>query len=92
MRALVGCGAVALVVAGFAWRGTADRRALGGLPASQRHELYRRVLDDLDRFCRTPAEALDGWCREQASFLATFPECDERCDALARPLMPSATR
>ena len=92
MRALLGCGAVALVLAGFAWRGKADRRALGELPASDRQELFRRVLDDLDRFCRPPPDALDGWCRQQASFLAGFPECDRRCDQLARPLMPSATR
>jgi hypothetical protein len=92
MRALLGCGAVALVIAGFAWRGTADRRAMNQLPASERQELYRRVLDDVDRFCRTPAEAVDDWCRHQASFLADFPECDQRCEGLTRPLMPSATR
>jgi hypothetical protein len=92
MRAFLGCGAVALVIAGFAWRGAADRRALDELPASQRQELYLRVLDDVERFCRPPAEALDGWCREQASFLASFPECDQRCEALAGPLRPSATR
>jgi len=92
MRAFLACGAVALVIGGFAWRGTADRRALSELPASQRQELYRRVFDDLDQICRPPSGALDDWCRQQASFLAGFPECDDRCVALTRPFRPSATR
>jgi len=70
-------------------------KSLRGLPAADRAALYHRTLTDVDTTCTVP-EARDGalrdHCLRQAEFLTLFPDCDARCQQLARSVLPHARR
>jgi hypothetical protein len=82
------------VLALWAWRQGAQRRAISDLPTDKRAELYRSELDAFRSLCgqgpRT--DALERRCREKAEFLLQFPECDQGCEQLARTHLPLGRR
>jgi hypothetical protein len=76
----------AAVGAFWSWREGAERRAIARLPAAERGELYQRELDTFRTLCgQAPRrDELQPQCRERASFILEFPECDPACRQLAR--------
>ena len=70
-------------------------KSVRNLPAADRAALYHRTLTDIDTTCAAP-EARDGalrdHCLRQAEFLTLFPDCDARCQQLARSILPHARR
>lgn len=65
------------------------------LPRVDRAGVYQRDIDDIERSCTTAASksgALRDHCVQQANFVVLFPECDARCQDLARSILPRARR
>lgn len=76
----------ALVAAGIVMLCAPTRleRDLAELPASERRALYERTLETLHTTCGLARGAeVASFCREQASFITHFPECDSACRELA---------
>ncbi len=71
------------------WQNTAQRRALED---QKRAEMYRRTLENVRSVCAQPKPGLEGYCRDQATVLLEFPECDPACVALARKVRGEPTR
>jgi hypothetical protein len=71
------------------------QRSIAGMPSAHRSEIFRRAYDDLRETCRLP-EAREGpvqeHCRNTASFVLLFPDCDKACGEAARALLPRARR
>jgi hypothetical protein len=55
-------------------------------PHPQRHEMYQRSLANVRTSCEPVKPELESYCREQASALLEFPECDAECVALVRAI------
>jgi hypothetical protein len=70
----------------WSYRQGAERRAIARLPAAERGEVYRRELDAFRTLCGQGRrrDELQGQCRERASFILEFPECDPGCQQLVR--------
>lgn len=69
-----------------------DREPLG-LQPSERSALYARTLEILHTTCASALEAdLVAYCREQARFIARFPECGHECQSLCRRFSPRPTK
>lgn len=86
-----------LVVLGllFVFAESRPRRSIAQLPDAQRLAIFRRAYDELRETCRLPEAADDpvqGRCRNTASFVLLFPECDQACSEAARALLPHARR
>ena len=73
---------------------SSERRAIRSLPDGQRLAILSRTVDELRQFCDEERPgALEGHCRELASFAAQFDECRGECGALVRrQLAPTPTR
>lgn len=87
---LVLVAVLAATIAGL----SSERRALRSLPSEERVALLSRTVDELRQFCSEgqPA-ALQGHCRELASFAARFDECRGECEGLVhRQLAPRPVR
>ncbi len=89
---LVVVAAIAAVIAILI--GAQDRtgRAIRSLPEAERHALYQRTFDTLRSTCKVDASNLDEYCREQASLIEQFPECDRDCRTVASPYLSHPTR
>ncbi|HVR03666.1 MAG TPA: hypothetical protein VMT47_16125 [Polyangia bacterium] len=89
---ILGLGAVGLL---FTLAADRVERSIAGLSPSHRTEVFRRAYDDLRETCRLP-EAHEGpvqeHCRNTASFVLLFPDCDKACGEAARALLPHARR
>lgn len=75
-----------LLVAWVWWLG-AERRAIRALPALERAALFEHTMRGFDDLCVPPRSGLEQHCRRQASFLVSFPECDEHCLSVTRPIL-----
>jgi hypothetical protein len=84
---------LALAVA-FVWNLGAERRAIEGLDPVQRRAVYEQVFGEVQRLCGAGPrdDALEKRCVEQVQFISQFPECDARCQELARSHMPRPTK
>ena len=67
------------------WSGSAIRDA-------DRHGLFERTLENLKLCQDNPRSSLGDFCRQQAEFILTFPECDEGCRELSRRFVTRPTR
>jgi hypothetical protein len=89
--------AIAVVVALLAaliWGSGAERRAIEGMDPAERRAVYEQAFGELQRLCGGgPREdALEKRCSEQIAFVLKFPECDARCQELARSHAPRPTK
>lgn len=75
------------VLATWTWWLGAEQRAVRALAPAERAVVFERTLRDFEDLCRPPRSGLEQHCRHQASFLMSFPECDEHCHALTRPIL-----
>jgi hypothetical protein len=66
----------------WAWQVHLRARA----PNPQRVELFNRTYASVLESCRPPKAALEAYCRDQATLLLDYPECDEACVALVREI------
>jgi hypothetical protein len=85
--------AVGLVIA-FAWNSGAERRALQGMDPVQRRAIYEQAFGEFERLCGAGPrdDALERRCAEQVTYLLQFPECDARCQGIARSHAPRPTK
>lgn len=63
-----------------------------GAPNPHRGEMYQRTLENARSFCEPAKPGLESYCRDQASLLLEFPECDPACVALARRIRGEPAR
>lgn len=80
---------VALLVLAIAshwwWTATRPMRAIRALPDGERRDLYRRTMENLTSICDpAPGRSFRDFCREQATLILAFPECDRPCQRIAR--------
>jgi hypothetical protein len=75
-----------LVVLWVWWLG-AERRAVRALPPAERATIFAQTLHEFADLCAPSRPGLEQHCRRQASFLVNFPECDEHCQSLTRPIL-----
>jgi hypothetical protein len=96
-RLLVGfavAGALAVAVVRQRQAGQEERQAIATMPDAERRALYEQVLRSAELLCaraRTNDALLDR-CTDSATFLLTFPECDDGCRQLSRIHHRGATR
>lgn len=82
-------GALALTLIGaWAWQ-QASRR--GGSP-QHRAEMFQHALENVRTRCVPPKAELDSYCRDHATLLLDYPECDAECVALVRRIRGEPTR
>jgi hypothetical protein len=84
---------LALAIA-FIWNAGAERRAIEGMDPVQRRALYEQSFGELERLCGGGPrdDALEKRCVDQVAFVLQFPECDARCQAIARSHTPRPTK
>jgi hypothetical protein len=90
--AIIALAAVASAVGVVAYQ-RSEAAEVRSLPSAERATLYERTLETLNSTCaHTRGEALVGYCREQAEFLARFPECNDDCQQTCRQFFPRPTK
>ncbi|MDB4938509.1 MAG: hypothetical protein JWP87_5481 [Labilithrix sp.] len=84
--------AVALVV--WPYEMASERRALLRMNPDARRELYVTSQRDAQAICAQAQHerALDDRCVDSATFLLSFPECDQACQAFAEAHQRRPTR
>lgn len=82
------------VLAAFLWNAGAERRAIEGMDPVQRRAVYEQAFGEFQRLCGAGPrdDALETRCTEQVGFLLQFPECDARCQEIARSHAPRPTK
>ena len=68
---------------------------LRALPVGVRADAFARAMRDIEMVCNPPATEdgpLGEHCRQQARFVAIFPECASECWRLVDRLLPRARR
>lgn len=87
-------GAVLLLLLHL-WDVGQQQRALIQMSPEARARVYLGAISTMKEMCPPQAhreEAFEERCREQADFLAKFPECDEACRELVRSNLSQPTR
>ena len=84
-RVLAGLLVVALAGV-LLWSMGAERRAIEGMDPRERRAVYEQAFGELNRLCGAGPrdDALERRCRDQIRFVVQFPECDARCQEIAR--------
>ena len=88
-------GLLVLIGAFVAGRQHSRLQEVRSLAPQARASIFARALDDMKTTCASvdPAdEVLRDHCRDQATFLVMFPECDAGCESLAAAALPHAHR
>jgi len=82
------------LAAAFVWNMGAERRAIEGLDPLQRRAVYEQAFGELQRLCGAGPrdDALEKRCIEQVALILQFPECDARCQEIARSHAPRPTK
>jgi len=85
--------ALGLAVA-FIWSSGAERRAIEGMDPVERRAVYEQAFGEFQRLCGAGPrdDALEKRCLEQGAFVLQFPECDARCQGIARSHAPRPTK
>jgi hypothetical protein len=85
--------AVALAAA-FIWSSGAERRAIERMDPTERRLVYENAFGELRRLCGAGPrdDALEKRCVAQVEFILQFPECDARCQEIARSHFPRPTK
>jgi hypothetical protein len=81
LRRWITCGVAVVVLAALAiyWQGEPERE-VRSMPAAERRALYQRTLETLQNTCaRAQGPTVREHCREQATFIELFPECNNPC-------------
>jgi hypothetical protein len=65
----------------YLWQTAAERHSIRDMPPAQRHAAYESAMQTFRTLCVGPeaSPALSARCREQASLVRQFPECDAAC-------------
>lgn len=91
--AVAGALLVLLVAGSWVWNRHLSQQELLALPNQQRHTLYAHALETLETVCiHAQGPDLSEYCREQAQFIAHFPECGVNCQEICRKLAPRPTK
>ena len=86
--------ALGAAVAFIWWSSGAERRALEGMDPVQRRAVYEEAFGEFERLCGAGPryDALEKRCVEESHYLIQFPECDARCQGIARSHTPLPTK
>ena len=88
-RAWLAVGALVLgLVAIWSWQQTVRRDS----SPQHRVEMYREELENVSTRCVPPKPDLDSYCRDHATLLLEYPDCDPACVALVRQIRGEPTR
>jgi hypothetical protein len=88
-RAWLAAGVAVLgLVAIWSWQ-QASRRGESPQP---RAEMYRAALENVRARCTPPSRELESYCRDNATLLLDYPECDAACVSLVRHIRGEPTR
>jgi hypothetical protein len=92
-RVLAGLLVVALVSV-LLWSMGAERRTIQAMDPRERRAIYEQAFGELNRLCGAGPrdDALERRCKEQIRFVVQFPECDARCQQIARSHVPMPTK
>lgn len=88
-------GLLVVTLAGvLLWSLGSERRAIEGMDPQERRAVYEQAFGELDRLCGAGPrdDALERRCRDQIRFVLQFPECDARCQQIARSHAPLPTK
>jgi hypothetical protein len=82
------------LLAALVWNAGAERRAIERLDPVQRRAVYEQSFGEFQRLCGAGPrdDALERRCADQVTFLLQFPECDARCQEIARSHAPRPTK
>jgi hypothetical protein len=86
---------IALAVAlALYWNSGAELRAIERMDPAQRRAVYDQAFGELQRLCgvNPRGDVLEQRCRDQGLFILQFPECDARCQEIARSHLPRPTK
>jgi hypothetical protein len=87
---------LALLVAAvaFIWITGAESRAIARMEPAERRLVYESAFGEFERLCGAGprGDALEKRCTDQAAYLLKFPECDARCQHVARLHAPRPTK
>ena len=78
-------------LAAIAWSEHRHAITVRQLPAAVQAATYRRTYDELSTTCVQEPKLADH-CRRQAEFVVRFPQCDAKCEELARRFFPIAVK
>ncbi len=85
-------GLAALAIYGSISREREQTHAVASIPTDTRGALYARVLENL-RFCRDQSRTgLERFCKGEAEFIISFPECGQECKELGRRFLSTPVR
>jgi|SoimicmetaTmtHMA_FD_contig_31_3303517_length_671_multi_3_in_0_out_0_2 hypothetical protein len=84
--------APALVLLGIVAIGSWQLAARSGGSPQHRAEMYREALENVRARCVPPRSGLESYCRDHATVLLEYPECDPECVALVRQIRGEPTR
>ena len=84
--------AAGLVVVGLVAIWSWQRASRGSGSPMHRAEMYREALENVRRRCVPPGPGLESYCRDHATLLLDYPECDPACVALVRQVRGEPTR
>jgi hypothetical protein len=85
--AILGCFVV------WGWLRSREMARLAELPDAERRQLYARTVENLATVCAAPdARRIESFCMEQATVAVSLPECDARCERLARAHLANPVR
>jgi hypothetical protein len=78
----------------FVWNSGAERRAIERLDPVQRRAVYEQAYGELQRLCGAGPrdDALEKRCTQLVDYIVQFPECDARCQQIARIHAPRPTK
>lgn len=71
---------IAFMIALFVRRPIQEQAAIRSMPEAERRATFEKELAAFRSLCvEGPSKEFDARCREHATFLQQFPECDEMC-------------
>jgi hypothetical protein len=84
----------AVILLAFLWSLGAEQRAIGRMDPVERRAVYEQAFGELQRLCGSGPrdDVLEKRCVEQIQFISQFPECDARCQEIARSHTPRPTK
>jgi hypothetical protein len=85
---------VLAAVVAFIWITGAESRAIERMEPIERRQVYESAFGEFERLCGAGprGDALERRCTEQAAYVLKFPECDARCQQVARLHAPRPTK
>ncbi len=83
---------IVLWIVNVAWHEHRLTAAVAAMPVDVQQETFAHIHDELLHVCAVERSRLDDRCREQATFILKFPQCDAACQTMAMPFLTNGSR